>query len=185
MRRTLSHGEDFGSQQREFVHGQVDLPDTNDGKPVSNNVQVNVRESPLTWLASRKDKKGRSLLHPEQVRAGERLRADYTFASLILSYGSSWRSERIGARRGAPTSRDFTDVVVSARRRVEGVLSRLGPELAGVAIDVCCHLKGLETIECERDWPTRSGKVVLQIALSSLASLYGEKTEGPDKNGQV
>jgi len=52
-------------------------------------------------------------------------------------------------------------------------LKSVGPELAGVLIDVCCELKGLEEAEKVNGWPQRAGKVVLQIALTRLATLYG------------
>ena len=49
----------------------------------------------------------------------------------------------------------------------------VGPELCGVLIDVCCHLKGSKRRKRPKDWPQRSGKVVLQIALTRLARHYG------------
>ncbi|HEX2146380.1 MAG TPA: DUF6456 domain-containing protein [Pseudorhizobium sp.] len=48
----------------------------------------------------------------------------------------------------------------------------MGPELAGVAVDVCCFSKGLETVERERQWPVRSGKLMLRTALLALSRHY-------------
>ena len=49
----------------------------------------------------------------------------------------------------------------------------MGPELAGVLVEVCCYLNGIEAAEKKFGWPRRSGKTVLQIALSTLARHYG------------
>jgi hypothetical protein len=67
----------------------------------------------------------------------------------------------------------FTDAAVAARQQLRHALDALTPEFAGLLLDVCCFLKGLEDIERERRWPPRSAKVVLQLALDQLARHYG------------
>jgi hypothetical protein len=49
----------------------------------------------------------------------------------------------------------------------------VGPELAGILVEVCCHDVGLETAGRTQGWPQRAAKVVLQLALTRLARHYG------------
>ncbi|MEN0001668.1 MAG: DUF6456 domain-containing protein, partial [Pseudomonadota bacterium] len=71
----------------------------------------------------------------------------------------------------------------AARGRVAKALSNVGPELAGLLLDVCCFLKGLERVEAERRWPRRSAKLLLKVALASLDRHYNppplQKSKGP------
>ena len=68
---------------------------------------------------------------------------------------------------------DIADNVIAAAERVRRALAAVGPELSGVLIDVCCHLRGLEDAERRAGWPQRSGKIVLGMALATLARHYG------------
>jgi hypothetical protein len=129
-------------------------------------------ESPLAWLARRKGRNGQPLIQAVQFQAGERLRTDFTRAQLTPSVASSWDPARAGGRRGQGGG-TFTDAVVAAREQVRRALDAVGPEFAGLLLDVCCFLKGLEDIERERRWPARTGKIVLQLALDRLARHYG------------
>lgn len=53
-------------------------------------------------------------------------------------------------------------------------------------VDVCCHLAGLSEAEKSRGWPQRSGKVILQIALTRLARYYGlEKYDREDMQART
>jgi hypothetical protein len=115
------------------------------------------------------------LIEPHQLQAGERLRADFTRANLMPRTTSNWASPISSDRRGSGGDRAgaFTETMIAARQRVHQTLDAVGPEFAGLLIDVCCFLKGLEDIERARVWPARSAKVVLQLALDRLARHYG------------
>lgn len=137
---------------------------------------VNEAESPLSWLRRRRDKQGNPLISEEEFAAGERLRADFWFAQMTPRVTSTWdgtfSSRR--ERRAAPGAGiELQDRVIAARERVTLALKEVGPELSGILIDVCCHLRGLEEAEKAASWPQRSGKVVLQLALTRLARHYG------------
>jgi len=135
-----------------------------------------LKESPLAWLARRKDKDGRPMLTDEEFDAGERLRADFWFAQMTPRVTANWSMllGGGGGSRGAPDlGPDVRDSIIAARERVRRALGSVGPDLAGVLIDVCCHLKGLEASEKASGWPQRSGKIILQIALRQLARHYG------------
>jgi hypothetical protein len=138
---------------------------------------VNEAESPLGWLRSRRDKAGQPLISEAQYDAGERLRVDFTVAQLSPRVTLSW--EACGApgsngRSGRrPDSLEVNERALAAKQRFLRALDAVGPELAGILVDVCCLWRGLEAAERSLGWPQRSGKLVLQIALTQLARHYG------------
>jgi hypothetical protein len=138
-------------------------------------VTVNETESPLIWLARRRGRNGRALIELHQLQAGERLRSDFTQAHLMPRTTSNWSNPLSSGRDGgfADGAGVFTETMIAARQRVHRALDVVGPEFAGLLLDICCFLKGLADVERERAWPARSGKVVLQLALSRLARHYG------------
>lgn len=135
----------------------------------------NPDESPLAWLARRKDRHGIPMIARAEFDAGERLRADFTFSEMTPHVTSNWTGVLVDGGRRSPAGYgiDMNDHIVAARERVRLALKAVGPELAGILIDVCCLLKGLEALEKASGWPQRSGKIVLQIALQRLARHYG------------
>jgi hypothetical protein len=138
----------------------------------------NADESPIAWLRRRKDRNGEAMISQIQFDAGERLRADFYFAHMTPRTTTNWSSlspMQRGRRYGAAqrTGADMLDNAAAAAERVRRALAAVGPELSGVLIDVCCHLKGLEEAERAAGWPQRSAKIVLQLALTRLARHYG------------
>lgn len=168
LRRALSAGDVFQQQHQERAARIIDFEGSK--RPAI----INETESPLGWLASRKDKNGAPLLTPFQFEAGERLRADFYFAGLTARVTASWSpTAGSGNSGGANDTANLQDNIMAARQRVMLALAKVGPELSGILVDVCCHLKGLEEAEKAEGWPQRSGKVILQIALTRLARHYG------------
>jgi hypothetical protein len=157
----------FRAQHLSVVRGRLDTPEG------AVDVTMDELESPLAWLARRKGRNGQPLIEPVQFQAGERLRADFTRANLTPRVTSSWDPSVSLGRRGQGAGASFSDAVVAAREQLNGALEAVGPELAGVLLDVCCFLKGLADIERERRWPPRSAKIVLQLGLDRLATHYG------------
>jgi hypothetical protein len=145
-------------------------------------VKRNEAESPLAWLARRKDRAGRAMLDPTSFAAGERFRHDFTLAGLQPRVTSDWSNPVSGAALG-DRRMHITDLMLAARQRLDAALDSLGPELGSLVIDVCGFLKGLEIVEAEHGWPARSAKVVLGIALTRLAAHYGLAVEarGPSR----
>ncbi len=134
-------------------------------------VAVNLAESPLGQLMRRRGKNGEEFLTQHEFRAGERLRSDYTRGQIMPRLGANWVASVSSGRRDGGVA-ELTDTALAARMRVEKAVQAVGPELSGVLIDVCCFLKGMETVEMERGWPARSAKVVLKAALAALSRHY-------------
>jgi hypothetical protein len=144
---------------------------------------VNEAENPLLWLARRKGPDGRPFLDPTQFAAGERLRVDFTRAGLTPRVTANWiapvaQGRRAGNGEGVA---QFADALLAAKERVGRALEAAGPEFAGLLLDVCCFLKGLEDVERERRWPPRTARVVLTLGLDRLARHYGiaHEARGP------
>jgi hypothetical protein len=165
---------DLSRQRIASDHGAID-------------VLVNASESPLAWLARRKGRDGRAMISPNQFLAGEKLRADFTRAHLSPRVTSDWSAPSGGrGRAGGGGVAEMTDLIVASRQRVRLAMQACGPEFAGLLMDVCCFLRGLEDIERERGWPLRSAKIVLQLALDRLARHYGLAAEATGAaNGRV
>ncbi len=130
-----------------------------------------VAESPIDYLASRKDKKGVPMLGQAEWSAGDRLRSDFTRANMLPGIGMRW-GEPIRNSGGYGGAMNQTEAAIAARARVNKALNAVGPEFSGLLVDVCCFLKGLELVETERGWPQRSAKLMLRAGLSILARHY-------------
>lgn len=168
LKRVQCLGEDaFLTQHRQISHEK-----TGDGDPV----QVNLAESPLSRLYMKKGKAGKRLINQAQFTAGERLRRDFERAQFSPKLGMSL-TPKVDMSRHEGGHGDAMDAAIGARRRLNAALDYVGAEMGSLLLDICCFLKGLERVERERQWPVRSAKVVLALALTRLASHYGLSNE--------
>lgn len=158
---------DFAAPHRDLAEISVSV------EGATSRVARNLAESPLSALERLKGKDGEPYFTEGAIAAGERLHADFTRGQLqpqiTMRYEPRLSTAVKGARGGAA---ELSDSAVAARLRVARALNALGPELSGVALDVCCFMKGLETVERERQWPPRSAKLMLKTALLALHRHY-------------
>lgn len=132
--------------------------------PGARSVVVNLAESPLTWLHAR------GHLTDRQFDAGERLRADFERAQLSPSITMRWdpvRTKGSGERGLTAGERQ-----IAARGRFDAAIRHAGQGLSDILWRVVCAGEGLPQAEKALNWPVRSGKVVLRIALDRVADHY-------------
>ena len=127
-------------------------------------VTVNLAESPLTWLHSR------GHLTDRQFDAGERLRVDYERAQMSPSITMRWDPVRVDGGGGdglTPSERQL-----AAKARFDGAMAEAGSGLSDILWRVACACEGLPDAEKALQWPARSGKLVLKLALDRVADFY-------------
>jgi hypothetical protein len=168
LRRLVAEAEEtFLGQHADIVTRTAEI----DGRRQA--VRLNLSESPLGPLSRLKDRDSDPFLPADAVAAGDWVAADFDRAQLQPRVTASWEprlSSRGKGERGGMA--DMTDSAVAVRSAVNRAIEAMGPELSGVALDVCCFMKGLELVERERQWPARSAKLMLRTALLSLARHY-------------
>lgn len=127
-------------------------------------VTVNLAESPLSWLHAR------GHLSDREYDAGERLRADYERANLSPSLTMRWDPLRVDGGGGS----DLTpgERQLAAKERFDGALAEAGKGLRDILWHVVCANQSIPDTEKALNWPARSGKLVLKLALDRVADYY-------------
>ena len=127
-------------------------------------VTVNLAESPLSWLFAR------GHLSERQFAAGEQLRADWERAQ--LSPGMTMRWEPVRVRSTGERGLSGAERELAAKARFDDAVTAAGAGLADVLWRVVCAGETLPVAEKALDWPVRSGKLVLRLALDRVADQY-------------
>jgi DNA-binding CsgD family transcriptional regulator len=159
----------FADQHREW-----DTREVSEGTG-TRRMRYNMAESPIAVLGRRRDRDGKLFLEQDMIEAAERLREDFELAQMGPRVAQNWdRFLTAGDRGGFRADAGGAEGPRSARDRVALALRDLGPGLGDVVLRVCCYLEGLEMAEKRMGWASRSGKIVLRIALMRLKRHYDE-----------
>jgi len=132
-------------------------------------VTVNLRESAIDWLHAR------GHIDDRQLAAGTRLRLDYERAQLGAAVTMRWDNAAgaSGTRRGAASAPDLSAAAIDAKRRFHGAMAAAGPGLSDILWRAVCDSQGIMAAEKALGWPSRSGRLVLTLALDRVAGFYG------------
>ncbi|GGD31720.1 DUF6456 domain-containing protein [Sinisalibacter lacisalsi] len=138
-------------------------------------------DAPLHVLARRRRTDGSAFLPPELIAAALKFRESYELARIGGGLTRDWGrlvSGRTASGRvvngAGPTRR------LEAEQSLAAAIRALGPDLAESVLLAVCHERGMEEIEDQLDFPARSGKIVLRIALRTLHRHYAEHGSGDD-----
>ena len=101
VERKRAGDDGFRAQHLRIEYRTTMTPDR-----VHRKMQVNTAESPLEWLRSRKDASGGAFLSQEEFEAGERLRRDFTHASMSPSVNGKLVTVSPSARKPSRAQRE-------------------------------------------------------------------------------
>lgn len=133
---------------------------------------VNLGESPIAWLARRRDSRGDSWLTLAEIAAAEKLRDDFVMAGTVGRLTMAWDAGP-KARGGRGPGVDPAERARAAKARIARALADVGPGLSEILEHVCFAGTALEAAERSLGLPRRAGKAVLKLALGRLANHYG------------
>lgn len=133
--------------------------------------RANLGESPLAWLARRRDAQGRPWLDALEVRAGERLRDDVQAAGTLGRLTMAWDAGP-KARGGRGPGVEPAERARAAKARVRAALLAIDPAARRVVETVCLAGTALQAAETALGLRRRSAKHLLKQGLAELARHY-------------
>ncbi len=135
--------------------------------------RANLGESPIAWLARRKDPTGRPWLSPAEAAAGERLRLDAEFARSGPSLTMRWDALPRTGGSGSSARVEPGDRALAAGRRVARALAAVDLRCRPLLEQVCLRETSLQLAERQTGVARREGKILLKTGLGALARHYG------------
>lgn len=135
--------------------------------------RANLGESPVAWLARRKDADGCPWLGPSEVAAAECLRLDAEQARSGPSLTMRWDALPRAAAGGGAQRTEPGDRALAAGRRVTQALAACDPGARALVRQICIDSQSLQLAERACGLQRRHGKALLKRGLAELARHYG------------
>jgi Domain of unknown function (DUF6456) len=135
--------------------------------------RANLAQSPIAWLAARRDASGAPLLTPAQAAAGARLTLDAERAQAGPALTMRWDALPRSGAGGRTRRSEPTDPALAAGRRVAEALAAVGPRHRAVLDWICVRGSALAVAEQGLGLKRRTGKQALREALQALGEHYG------------
>ena len=82
------------------------------------------------------------------------------------------RWDAVRVRGGPDRGLSHSERQIAAKQRFDGAVASAGPGLSDVLWRVVCAGETLPDAEKALEWPVRSGKLVLRLALDRVAGFY-------------
>ena len=130
--------------------------------------------APLLKLYNRQRNIAHKYLTEVHLCAGQKLFAQFIKANLRPNVTMNWenlqsvkQSHHMGVKQDG-----FSETNYVARRELYESLAHVGQEFAAILVEVCLFGNGLEATEKAMNWPARSAKLLLTMALDRLAEHY-------------
>lgn len=130
--------------------------------------------APLLKLYNRQRNMAHKYLSETHLQAGQKLFDLFVKANLRPNVTMNWENLQSVKQSHHTGGKDmgFSETTYIARRELYESLSHVGQEFSAILVEICLFGNGLEATEKAMNWPARSAKLLLTMALDRLAEYY-------------
>ncbi|PCI88987.1 MAG: hypothetical protein COB24_00475 [Hyphomicrobiales bacterium] len=138
------------------------------------NQDASADHAPLLKLYNRQRNIAYKYLSEIHLQAGQRLFELFVKANLRPNVTMNWENLQSVKQSHHTGVKDmsFSEATYIARRELHESLSQVGQDFSAILVEICLFGNGLEATEKALNWPARSAKLLLTMALDRLATHY-------------
>ncbi|MBL1419160.1 MAG: hypothetical protein COC24_001480 [Alphaproteobacteria bacterium] len=138
------------------------------------NQDADAEHTPLLKLYNRQRNMAHKYLSETHLQAGQKLFELFVKANLRPNVTMNWENLQSVKQSHHTGVKDmgFSEVAYIARRELYESLSQVGQDFSAILVEICLFGNGLEATEKALNWPARSAKLLLTMALDRLGTHY-------------